>query len=141
MIDIEYAKKMLEGNTVCLVKEDSLFLSKKRGITPLLEFIESGFNFKGYSAADKIVGKAAAFLYACLDVKEVYAEVLSKEAISVFEQYNILFEYSILTDYIINRKGTGLCPMEEVLLNCSSKENAIFAIKNRFNTLYDSSDL
>ncbi|MDE7213593.1 MAG: DUF1893 domain-containing protein, partial [Anaeroplasmataceae bacterium] len=83
MTDLEYAKKRLEGNTVCLVKADSSFISQKRGVTPLLEFIESKVDFKGYSAADKIVGKAAAFLYASLGVKEVYAEVLSKEAIPV----------------------------------------------------------
>ncbi|MDE6655639.1 MAG: DUF1893 domain-containing protein [Anaeroplasmataceae bacterium] len=135
MTDLEYAKKRLEGNTVCLVKEDSLFISQKHGVTPLLEFIESGINFKGYSAADKIVGKAAAFLYACMGVKEIYAEVLSKEAISVFEKYNTSFEYNMLTDNIINRKGTGLCPMEEAVLNCSSKEAAILTIYSKVKTL------
>lgn len=135
MTNLECAKKRLEGNTVCLVKEDSLFMSQKRGVIPLLEFIESGFNFKDYSAADKIVGKAAAFLYACLGVKEVYAEVLSKEAISVFEKYNISFEYNILTDYIINRKGNGLCPMEEAVLNCSSKEDALLLVQNKLRDL------
>ena len=135
MTDLEYAKKKLEGNTVCLVKGDNLFISQKRGVTPLLEFIESGFDFSNYSVADKIVGKAAAFLYAYLGVKEVYAEVLSKEAIPVFEKYNILFEYNILTDNIINRKGTGLCPMEEAVLNCSSKEDAILAIYRKVKAL------
>ncbi|MDE5855541.1 MAG: DUF1893 domain-containing protein [Anaeroplasmataceae bacterium] len=135
MTNLEYAKKKLESNTVCLVKEDSLFISQKRGVTPLLEFIESNFNFKGYSAADKIVGKAAAFLYAYMGVKEVYAEVLSKEAIPVLEKYNISFEYNILTDYIINRKGNGPCPMEEAVLNCSFKEDAIPAIYNRIKEL------
>ncbi|MDE7384523.1 MAG: DUF1893 domain-containing protein [Anaeroplasmataceae bacterium] len=135
MTDLEYAKKRLEGNTICLVKEDSLFISQKRGIRPLLEFIESKVDFKGYSAADKIVGKAAAFLYACMGVKEVYAEVFSKEAIPVFEKYNMSFEYHILTEYIIDRKGTGLCPMEEAVMNCSSKEDAILAIQSRVNTL------
>ncbi|MDE6407061.1 MAG: DUF1893 domain-containing protein [Anaeroplasmataceae bacterium] len=135
MTSLECAKKKLEGNTVCLVKGESLFISQKRGVMPLIEFIESNVDFKDYSVADKIVGKAAAFLYAYLGVKEVYAEVLSKEAIPVFKKYNISFEYNILTDYIINRKGIGLCPMEEAVMNCSSKEEAIFAIYNRYKTL------
>ncbi|MDE7214149.1 MAG: DUF1893 domain-containing protein, partial [Anaeroplasmataceae bacterium] len=66
---------------------------------------------------------------------EVYEEVLSKEAIPVFKKYNISFEYNILTDHIINRKGTGLCPMEEAVLNCSSKEDAVLAIYDRVKAL------
>lgn len=135
MTDLEYAKKKLGESTVCLVKDDSFFQSQKRGVTPLLEFINSGVNFKDYSAADKIVGKAAAFLYACLGVKEVFAEVLSKEAIPVFERYNISFKYNILTDYIINRKGTGLCPMEEAVRDISNKEDAFIAIYTRNKAL------
>ncbi|MDE6241799.1 MAG: DUF1893 domain-containing protein [Anaeroplasmataceae bacterium] len=135
MTDLEYAKERLDGNTVCLVKDEMYFVSQKRGVMPLIEFIESGYNFKGYSAADKIVGKAAAFLYACLGVKEVYAEVLSKEAISVLEKYSISYQYHILTENIINRKGNGLCPMEETVQNCSSKEEAILAIYKRIKKL------
>ncbi|MDE6661313.1 MAG: DUF1893 domain-containing protein [Anaeroplasmataceae bacterium] len=135
MTDLEYAKEKLEENTVCLVKETSLFISQKRGVTPLLEFIESGFDYRQYSAADKIVGKAAAFLYASLGVKEVYAEVLSKGAIPVFEKYNISFEYHTLADNIINRKGTGPCPMEEAVSHCSSKEEALLAVYNKVKEL------
>lgn len=135
MNNLEYAKERLNGNTVCLVKGNHLFTSQKHGITPLVEFIDSGIDFTSFSAADRIVGKAAAFLYASMGVKEVYAEVLSKEAILVFEKYNILFEYKVLTDNIINRKGNGLCPMEETVFSINSKEEALYALKNKLKEL------
>jgi len=63
MTDLELAKRNLAGHTICLCKDGKLLTSDKRGISPMMDFIEEGRDVTGYSVADKIVGKAAAFLF------------------------------------------------------------------------------
>ena len=61
MRDIERAKALLqtEDCSCVLVKGDIIYTSRKAGIAPLVEFLSSGAGLNGFSAADKIVGKAA----------------------------------------------------------------------------------
>ena len=60
MSDLENAKIALKGHTIALCKGDKILISDKKGITPMVELIDSGINLKGYSVADLIVGKAVA---------------------------------------------------------------------------------
>lgn len=36
MTDLQIAKKNLEGNTICLVKKDSILTKKEKGILPMM---------------------------------------------------------------------------------------------------------
>ena len=78
--DLQHAKTLPEDHnyTCVLCKGEQIYTSTKSGVKPLLELLDSPGNFNGFSAADKIVGKAAAMLYVLLGVKEVYAQVLSR---------------------------------------------------------------
>ena len=64
MNKIQKAKETLEngGFTCVLTDGDRTYTSNKRGVEPLLEWYDSDDCFEGFSAADKVVGKAAAFL-------------------------------------------------------------------------------
>ena len=79
---------------------------------------------EGAICADKIVGRAAAFLYEYLKVKEVYAKVLSKSGKCVLEDAGIVCSYDCLTDEIINRMGTGPCPMDKIVSEVSDCRDA-----------------
>lgn len=133
MGDLDSAKSLLKsGNFTCvLVKGQDVLTSGKSGVAPLLEFAESKKRLSGFSAADKIVGKAAALLYAGLCVKAVYAEVLSKPAIDVFKTHKIEYSYGKMTDFIINRRGDGLCPMEQTVLEIFDPSAAFCALKQK----------
>ncbi len=126
-------KLLLEsgGYTCVLVKDGEVFTSKKTGVAPLLEFAESGKDFSGFSAADKIVGKAAALLYVYLGVAEVYGEVLSKSAEEVFKNHKIMYTYGDMTDIIVNRRGDGPCPMEQTVREISDPTAAFNALKEK----------
>ena len=63
MTDLQIAKKNLEGNTICLVKKDSILTKKEKGILPMMQLLEQKVDLTGYSVADLIVGKAVAFLF------------------------------------------------------------------------------
>ena len=106
MKDLDLAKSLLiDGNTCVLVKGEDKIISKQSGIRPMLDILISERNVKGYALADKIVGKAVAYLAILAKVSVVYAEVLSVQGKNTLEKYGIKYEYSTLTDMIINRKG------------------------------------
>ena len=102
--------------------------SKEAGLRPLLTRIREGKDLSGFYAADKIVGRAAAFLYVKLGAAGVYAPVMSRGAKELLTEYNIPAEAEELTENIRNRQNTGLCPMECAVSSCVSPEAAYAAI-------------
>ena len=134
---LNLAKKMLleEGLTCVFIKDNAIYKSKQRGVLPLIEWYDQGLNLKDFSVADKVVGKAAAFLYVILEIKELYADVISKSALELLIKNNINVNFGLLVDYIRNRTNTGFCPMEQATINIDSPEEAVVAIKNKINEL------
>lgn len=134
MNDLERAKKLLQENesyTCVLCKGDTVYTSTQKGIAPMLAFLEKGTELTGFSAADRIIGKAAAMLFALAGVKEAYAAVVSKAAIPVLEQYKITYSFDEKTDFIINREKTDICPMEKAVEKENDCEAAYAAIQRR----------
>jgi len=124
------------GNYTCvLCRDNTIYTSTERGVKPLIEWLDGGIDLKGFSAADKVVGKAAAFLYVLLGVKEVYARVMSETAIQVFTENGIGYQYDVSVQNIINRTKTGLCPMEETVKEISSPSEALAAVRSKLAQL------
>lgn len=116
-------KTLSEGGYTCVIAKDAQILTTKlRGVKPLLGWLEDGTDLSGALAADKVVGKAAAFLYVLLKVHFVYAAVISKPALEVFARYGIEVEYGRLVDAIENRTKTGFCPMEQAVWDVDEPE-------------------
>lgn len=137
MTDIERAKALFQsGNHTCvLCRVDKTFASSLAGIRPMVEWIASGTDLKGYSAADKIVGKAAALLFALAGVAEVYAGVMSEGAVEVFEQNGIRHSCGMLVPAIINRKGDGICPMEAAVAGVADPAEGLKAVQRKLEEL------
>ncbi len=135
--DITKAIELLnEGHYTCvLCKGDVLYTSTQRGVKPLLDWLDDKVDLKGFSAADRVVGKGAAFLYVLLGVKEVYAHVMSDEAIRTLAENGIQQQCDVSVKNIINRAGTGICPMEEATREISDPKEALQAIKQRLTEL------
>lgn len=122
---IDKAKEILiKNNYTCVViSNDNIYTSRDRGVKPLLDWYGS-IDLQGAFVADKVVGKAAAFLYVLLDVKEVYAGVISESAYKVLLDYNINVIFDEKVDAIQNRDKTGFCPMETAVWNIDNPTNA-----------------
>ena len=135
--DLEKAKEYLEKEqcTCVLCKGDALHCSHHRGVRPLLDFLDSGTDFSGFSAADKVVGKATAFLYCLLGVRAVHAGVLSDAAAQVLTAANIAFSCDRQVAGIRNRDNTGPCPMENATKELTEPEQALLAIRATLKTL------
>lgn len=137
MSDIDRAKALYQtGKYTCvLLKGETVYASTKSGIAPMIGFIENGFELNGFSAADKIVGKAAAMLFVLAGVKEVFAVVMSGQAEALLLNHGVACSYDTLTDSIINREGTDLCPMEKAVKEIEEPQAAFEAIKHTLNIL------
>lgn len=119
-----------------VLSDGSEYSSKQRGIAPLLLPIKDNRSyFKGAYVADKIIGKAAAELLVYSGAKYVYAKTLSRLAAKVFDSYGIEYDYSTLTDRIINRSGDGPCPMEQAVSQSKSLDESFDLILKKFNML------
>lgn len=135
--ELRRAKEALDADTavtLAVCRGDDLTVSREKGIKPLLKLTQ-GDDLRNASAADRIVGKAAAMLYALTGVKAVFAQVLSEQGRTVLKRYGIVYEYGTLTENIINRAGTGLCPMEEAVKDIDDLKEALAAIKAKVAAL------
>lgn len=137
VMNLEKAKALLEKvqASCTFVNGEDFFYSTKRGVAPLLELLDDKKSLEGYSAADKVVGKAAAYLYILLKVKCVYAGVISTHALSVFERFGVPVEYGKLSEAIRNRDNTGYCPMETAVLDIDVPAEAVTAIRAKLEEL------
>ncbi len=131
MTDLQTAKDALNGHTISLCLNGKCLFSEKKGIAPLMEFISNGIDLSGYSAADPVVGKAAAMLYIKCGVNSVFAKVISKSALNALKNAGIYTEYETLAENIINRDGTDVCPMEKAVLKTDDAEEAFLILTDK----------
>ena len=129
-------KKLLEEDYTCvLCFEDCFHTSHLRGVKPLVQWYARGLDVSRFSAADKVIGRATAFLYQLLGIRTVYAHVISRPALAVFQVHGVHVQYGQLVENIINRTGTGLCPFEEAVLSIQDPQQAYDAIVQKMEQL------
>lgn len=128
--DLKKAIEILkEGKHTCvLCRGDIIHISDETGIKPMINFISSEYDLGGFSVADKIVGKAAAMLFKLAGVENVYADVMSEKALNYLNLSEIYACCDELTDDIINRDGSGICPMEKAVAEINEPDDAYKAI-------------
>ena len=129
--DLQTARQLLEGGdyTCVLCREGVTHTSTRRGVAPLLHWLDEGTDLRDFSAADRVVGRATAYLYHLLGVKAVFARVMSRPAAEVLAAHGIPASWETLVDAIENRQKNGPCPMEYATRNCTNAEDALAAIR------------
>ena len=137
MNNLEYAKKLLfdEELTCCFTDGNRVYKSRERGVKPLLSFLEQKIDPCGLCAADKVIGKAAAFLYVLLGIKCIYAEVISEKALPVFEKHGVKISFGVCVPAIRNRTNTGFCPMETAVDRTDDPHKALAEIREKLKEL------
>ncbi|HHV72202.1 MAG TPA: DUF1893 domain-containing protein [Clostridia bacterium] len=116
--DLQKAIKILKEKKykIAVVKDGELIYGKDgRGISPLLELYENkDLDLTNSSAADKVVGNAAALLYKDLGVAQVYGELASFSALEVLKKAGIFTETEKKVPYILAPDKQNICPMEQL---------------------------
>ena len=127
----EKARQILQkgGYTCVLCCADEVYTDDRRGVRPLLDLLEKDRNWQRFCAADKVVGKAAAFLYRLMGIRALYAQVVSEPAAKVLADGGIDLSYGTLVPAIRNRTDTGFCPMETAVWKLDDPEEALAVLK------------
>jgi len=108
-------------------------LDKRDGILPVFEFVKTHVDdlstVANFSYGDKIVGKAAAFLFVLLKPRFVYAKTLSENALTLLKNNNLEFSYGETTPFIKSRDGKDRCPFEKAVEGATSPIEALKRIE------------
>lgn len=118
-------------NCSCVIANgDKIESFYQRGIKDLYELLNSNRSLlEGATIADKVIGKGAAALMIAGGVTMVYADVISEPAMELFKQHSIKVEYDKKVANIINRRGDGICPVEERCTKCDTIEECLVKIE------------
>ncbi len=134
-MNLEQAKSLLKENQAsCLIfkNQELIYSSQYIGVKPLLQFMKEDHfideNDK-ITLVDKVIGKAAMLLAAHIGISRVLTPVMSLEAVKVAELYHIDYEASQMVPYIINRQGTGKCPLELSVENTEDLQQGLLNIQ------------
>jgi hypothetical protein len=132
--DLEFAKLKLikEDLSLVIVKKGKvIFEAKKQGISGFLQAIEKLDKILvAASAADKIVGVAAAKLCVYAGVASVFALTISEEGIKVLENNNILCRFEKKVSNILNRDKSDVCPFEKLAISSRNPDEAYVKLKS-----------
>ena len=131
-----------EGQAACVVLRDGELVRAEtgRGVTPMIRLYEDGA-LQGAYVVDKIVGKAAAMLMTLGGVSGCYALTVSRAALDWFSGHGIPVEYEVCAEYIVNRTGDGICPMEQTVKELTDPSEALTALKQKIAELRKGSKL
>lgn len=98
-----------------------------RGIAPLLTVAERADTYAstGLDWGDKLVGRAAALLFTLVHPRSVFAATMSAGGADVLRGAGIPFTYDVLISRVLDREGTGMCPMEAAVSGVDDPHEAL----------------
>lgn len=121
---------------VMLTSRGETVVFRRRGVIDLYEMLMTAPDaMYGASMADKVVGKGAAVLMVAGGISHVYADVVSRVALDFLRNNGVEVSYDRLTDGIMNRAGTGPCPVETLTRDAETVADALPLITDFVNNL------
>lgn len=116
----------------CVVTDGIEFrMFHQRGVKDLYDILSTQPELlRGAFIADKVVGKGAAALMILGGIDSLYTDTISVAAQELFSCYKVEVKYDKLVQHIINRAGTGVCPVESLCKECNTAEECLPLIKN-----------
>ena len=120
----EYFESFLKSDdTIWIISpKGNIFHSQRRGIAPLLIYIQRGPRADDVTILDKVTGNAAALLMKKALCREVFSPLGSEPAVATLKHFGILTHFTHTVPHIINREGNGMCPFETMSLGQSPDE-------------------
>ena len=85
--------------------------------------------------ADLVVGKAVALLCVYAGIREVFAGVLSRKAMAVLKQNNVVFSWNEVVDNVLDTNKSETCPFEKAAKEISDPQKAYPKFKALLNNL------
>ena len=110
---------MHNENLTCVIADRSgvIFRSNKKGIVPMLEFLElyEKGGIRPIYQSDRIIGKAAIIISSHCGIKEIYADVVSQGACETAERKDVTVYCDQLVEMILTPDKSREGPFEAAL--------------------------
>ncbi len=120
-----------EGCSCVLYNDGETRMFYQRGVKDLFSLLkENPAALAGAMVADKVIGKGAAAIMIVGRVKTIYADLISHPALELLSKANADVSFGECVANIINRNGTGICPVETLCLDCATADECIPLIEN-----------
>ena len=133
--DMDVARDIIsKKNCSIVVVKDGKILTEKQGngIKPMLDaIVQLGENMQGTVIGDRILGKASALLCVRSKVDGVYSPQATKTAIAVLIRAGIPGQTEEIIPFVKNRDGDDICPLEKMLADIDSPEEAYNILKEK----------
>lgn len=123
----EAVRRLHKGGYSCVIYSGgSYYEFRERGVRDLYRLLTTEpMILQDSFVADKVVGKGAAAIMVVGKVIAVHADVISRPALALLESAGVSVDYKDCVANIINRAGTGVCPVELLCADCSTAEECI----------------
>lgn len=132
---IDLMQLLKEGNHSLVVANGYIRTFNKRGILDLYNILKEEPEFlQDAEIADKIVGKGAAAIMIVGGAKSLSTYVISTPALELLRKSSVKTEYIMEVDNIINRDGDGICPVEQLCMDCVTAKECLPLIENFLET-------
>lgn len=127
--------KLHEGGYSCVIANRGIVRTfTQRGVADLFDLLEHEPDFlRGAILADKVVGKAAAALMVLGGVTRMHADVMSRPAYELLQAAKVEVDCPTLVPHIINRTGTGWCPLETTSRDLHTPQEILPVIRDFIN--------
>ena len=128
-----------EGNYSCVIHNGTTRTFSQKGVLDLYTLLKNEPSFlEGAAVADRVVGKAAATLLMIGKVKTVYADVISRTALTLLQGEGIETNCGMAVPFIENRSKTDWCPLEKICYEEDSAEKILELIETFINAMKNS---
>ena len=106
--------ELQSGRWSCVVGNGSEMRTfTRRGVADLYSILTTEPELLEHSfIADKVVGKGAAALMILGKVSRLHTHIISTPALALLRDAGVATDFDQEVGYIINRQGTGRCPVE-----------------------------
>ncbi len=136
--DLDIAVEAVKSGASIAVAKGGRLLASRGGhsVRPLIEVLnEVGVELQGASVADKVLGRAAALVLADNPgLAMVHGVVMSAHGKQALESAGIPYSYDRLVDFISNRAGDGMCPIEQMSLRFEEPRDFVAAMREMYLT-------
>lgn len=124
-------------NYSCIIRNNGVTrIFRRRGVADLFEVLRREPELlRGADVTDKVVGKGAAALMALGGIAVLHTPVISRPALRLLQANGIRAEYGVLADRIMNRAGTGQCPLERLCEGTDSLDELLEIITSFIENL------
>ena len=111
-------ERLARESCSCLISNGrTVYVGRERGVRDLFRLLET---------EPQVLRGAGG-------VTEVYAAVISRLALRLLTESDVAVSYGTLAENIINRAGTGICPVEKLCADCRTAAECLPLIKQFIN--------